>query len=208
MCWRQPSCPAEGSHRSETNRPDQAGRRSGPARPARTRAGPRPRGDQLAVLGTRSATGATSAGRDRDRGRPAAGVDRRLLRPVDRGSRGGADRGDVGRGGRQVLSTVEVVAPVPAAESTQRLGLGVEGVDDGRAQQALVESGALGDRGDLPFPAGGGRLDDDGGGAAGRGDAVLGPPPAAGLRRRGAALDPAGQSDQSTNATHDDAGPD
>jgi hypothetical protein len=150
--------------------------------------------------------GATSGGRDR--GRRAAGVGRRLLRPAGRGSRGGADRGDVGGGGRQVLSAVEVVAPVPAAESTQRLGLGVEGVDDGRAQQALVESGAFGDRGDLPFPAGGGRLDDDGGDAAGRGDAVLGPPPAAGLRRRGAALDPAGQSDQSTNATHDDAGPD
>src|SRR5664280_2910592 len=93
--------------------PDQAGRRSGPARPARTRAGPRPRADQLAAVGTRSATGATSGGREG--GRPVAGVGRRLLRPVDRGSRGGADRGDVGRGGRQVLSAVEVVAPVPAA---------------------------------------------------------------------------------------------
>src|SRR5664280_3067159 len=42
---------------SDRHRPAQAGRRSGPAPPARTRAGPRPRADQVAALGTRSATG-------------------------------------------------------------------------------------------------------------------------------------------------------
>jgi len=59
VCWRQPSCPAEGSHRSETNRPDQARTTIRPSA-----AGPDP---SRAAAAGRSASGARDAvsdGRD------------------------------------------------------------------------------------------------------------------------------------------------